>query len=731
MSRARRPSGSHLGNARRPLRTVLCLVGLWLCAAPLLAVEWYDAYDRGLKALRRGRAAEAVEYLQRAIKDGPRPGDAVLTYATNRIAFHPNVHLARAQVLAGNLEAAASALAAAERFKEPAAERAAVAEALRQARERQAAAAAVPPPTVAQAPPPTAPPATPPPPPTTVAHVPTPLPTPVPAPVATLAPAPAARQGSLEVRSEPPGATVLLGDALLGTTPTRKIALDAGTYQVMLRKEGFADQAFTVQVEPSRSVVESRSLIATRAAASPAPEAAQPTLVVVSEPPGASVFLDDVLLGTTDPNQGRLVVKGGATPGRHRLRLSLAGFADHVTEVHLQPEGVTSARGVLGAVRSRWLGPVALTGLAALAGLALLGWRLLRRRAGEAAEAETMAIPGERTPRTATPARTPTPGRTAVAPPTPRRGAGTPRTMPTRAAATPTPGRTAKGDATEGETEALSAIDATPAALFGEFKVLGQLGKGGMASVLKVERRGEVFALKRPLAAFLEDPEFLERFLREAEIGRTLHHPNIIRIFERGEVEGIPYFTMELIEGETLQSHVRQRGPLPPREASQVVAQVAEALDYAHLKGVVHRDLKPSNIMVLGDGAVKVMDYGIARARRFEGLTVTGAFLGTPDYVAPETAEGKGTDARSDLYSLGVVFYEILTGQKPFVGDTPFATLRKHCTEPPTPPSLLAPGTPRELEAIVLRLLHKDPGDRFPGAEELLNALRDYLNRAA
>src|SRR5207245_579610 len=124
------------------------------------------------------------------------------------------------------------------------------------------------------------------------------------------------------------------------------------------------------------------------------------------------------------------------------------------------------------------------------------------------------------------------------------------------------------------------------------------------------------------------------------------------------------------------------------------------------------------------DGAVKVMDYGIARARRFEGITVTGAFLGTPDYVAPETVEGKGTDARSDLYALGVIFYEILTGKKPFVGDTPFSTLQKHVSEAPTPPTAISPDTPRELETIVLRLLRKKPDERYPGAEELLVELR-------
>src|SRR4029077_14599441 len=177
---------------------------------------------------------------------------------------------------------------------------------------------------------------------------------------------------------------------------------------------------------------------------------------------------------------------------------------------------------------------------------------------------------------------------------------------------------------------------------------------------------------------------------------------------------GVPYFTMELVEGETLHARIRREGAFEARAGARGVSQVAEALAYAHLKGVIHRDLKPSNIMILHDGTVKVMDYGIARARRFEGLTVTGAFLGTPDYVAPETAEGKGADARSDLYSLGIVFYELLTGRRPFVGDTPFATLRKHVSEPPTPPSVIAPGIPRELEAIILKLLAKSPDDRYP-----------------
>ena len=274
-------------------------------------------------------------------------------------------------------------------------------------------------------------------------------------------------------------------------------------------------------------------------------------------------------------------------------------------------------------------------------------------------------------------------------------------------------------------------MDADGVEHFGEYRLLGQLGRGGMATVYKAERRGEACAIKRPLRALLEEPDFLERFLREAEIGRTLNHPNIVRILERGEVQGVPYFTMELVPGETLQALLRREGAMDPAAAARIVVQVAEALDYAHLKGVVHRDLKPSNVMVLPDGTAKVMDYGIARARRFEGLTVTGSFLGSPEYVAPEAIEGGPTDARSDLYSLGVVFYEMLAGRRPFLADTVFAVLRLQLTEPPPPLAAARPGLPAALEGMVLRLLAKAPGQRHQSAEELVLELRDFLHRRA
>ncbi|TDI43027.1 MAG: serine/threonine protein kinase [Acidobacteria bacterium] len=273
--------------------------------------------------------------------------------------------------------------------------------------------------------------------------------------------------------------------------------------------------------------------------------------------------------------------------------------------------------------------------------------------------------------------------------------------------------------------------DTTQGSRFGEFRLIKRLGQGGMASVYLAERNGEQYALKKPLSSLLKDEEFRERFLREANIGRTLHHPNIIRIFEKGEVNDVPYFTMEIVTGDTLREKLTKHELSQPRDAAAVILQIAEALDYAHLKGVIHRDLKPSNIMIMENGVVKVMDYGIARAQRFGNLTATGAFLGTPNYVAPETAEGKTTDARGDLYSLGIIFYEMLTRQRPFDADNPLVTLRKHCTEPPTPPSVIAPGVPRRLETMILKLLAKSPDDRYPDAEHLLVELRGYLSKSS
>lgn len=659
-------------------------------AGTLPAEEWFDAYEKGLLALRQKQGAKAAEAFERAIRQRPEPGANILTYGTNRIErYHPYLRLAEARLQAGEPDKAREALRLSEsKGREPAEERTKLSAQVEAAIEKVRLAAATPPPTqpaatlppstVAMAPPPT----------TSMAAPPASLPAAAPA---------ASANGTLDLRSQPDGATVLLDGRLLGRTPL-KIELAAGSYPVTLRKEGTAEQSFSLRVEAGRLTSVTRTLVVSSApAAAPAVDAGVASIIVFAEPPGASAYLDDEPLGVTDLRSGRLV-KSGVSPGSHRLRLSLAGHQDFAQQVEVTPGAAVTVRGTLppGAPAPTYWGLVLLAGVPATAVVVLF---VLRSRQGRA-RGGTVALP-------------------------PNSSTGQ---APTVAPAA-TEGAFLFDELVEIETRAIPGL--ARGERFGEYTLLEPLGKGGMATVYKAERRGNLCALKRPLAALLDDPEFLERFLREAEIGRTLHHPNIIRIFERGEVASVPYFTMELVRGETLQARVRRDGALGPQDSARLVVQVAEALDYAHLKGVVHRDLKPSNIMVLEDGTAKVMDYGIARARRFDGLTLTGAFLGTPDYVAPETAEGKGADARSDLYSLGIVFYELLTGKKPFVGDTPFATLRKHCTEPPTPPSVVSPNTPRELETIVLKLLRKEPEERYPGAEELLIELRDYLNRAA
>jgi serine/threonine protein kinase len=260
---------------------------------------------------------------------------------------------------------------------------------------------------------------------------------------------------------------------------------------------------------------------------------------------------------------------------------------------------------------------------------------------------------------------------------------------------------------------------------FGPYTLVRRLGKGGMAVVYQAERGDDVLALKRPLAGFLDDDRFRERFRREAELGRTLHHPNIIRIFEQGQVDDTPYFVMELVEGETLADCLDREGRLDLTPAARVAAQVAEALDYAHSKGVIHRDLKPSNIMIEPSGTVKVMDYGVARAQHLQEVTTTRAFVGTPNYAAPETAQGASQPA-SDMYSLGVILFEMLTGNLPFTGDTAFEVVNHHRTTPPPDPSSLNHALSVEIGALVLSLLKKEPSDR-PTAEALRNELSDYL----
>jgi serine/threonine-protein kinase len=260
----------------------------------------------------------------------------------------------------------------------------------------------------------------------------------------------------------------------------------------------------------------------------------------------------------------------------------------------------------------------------------------------------------------------------------------------------------------------------------GRYRVMHRLGSGGMADVwcAEDEQLGRRVALKVLAGRFAEDPEFRERFWREAPAAASLQHPNVVGIFDRGEWDDTPYIAMELVRGRTLKEIVDEEGPLPPDRAIDIAKQILAAARYAHRHGVVHRDLKPQNVMVDEEGRAKVADFGVARAGASE-MTQTGAIIGTVQYLSPEQAQGQPVSPRSDLYAIGVVLYEMLTGRVPFTADSPVTIALKHVSEAPVPPSQINPTVSPALDAVVLRALEKDPARRFQDADSFMVALED------
>jgi eukaryotic-like serine/threonine-protein kinase len=260
----------------------------------------------------------------------------------------------------------------------------------------------------------------------------------------------------------------------------------------------------------------------------------------------------------------------------------------------------------------------------------------------------------------------------------------------------------------------------------GRYRLVCRVGSGGMADVWLAEdsQLGRRVALKLLHRRFAEDHQFVERFRQEASHSAGLQHPNIVAIYDRGSWDGTWYIAMEYVEGPTLKEIVRERGPLPPTLAADVVVQVLRAARYAHKHGIVHRDLKPHNVILDEEGRVKVTDFGIARAGASE-MTETGAILGTAQYLSPEQAQGLGVDARSDLYSIGVILYELLTGRVPFDAESAVTIALKHVSEPPVPPAEIVPTVPRALDAVVMRALAKDPAQRYPDADAFISDLQE------
>ncbi len=258
----------------------------------------------------------------------------------------------------------------------------------------------------------------------------------------------------------------------------------------------------------------------------------------------------------------------------------------------------------------------------------------------------------------------------------------------------------------------------------GRYRVISRLGSGGMADVYLAQDQllGRDVAVKVLHHHFSEDQEFVERFRREASSAAALSHPNIVAIFDRGEWNGTYYIAMEYVAGRTLKTIVREHGALDPAAAIDIVVQILRAARFAHRRGVIHRDLKPHNVILDEEGRARVTDFWIARAGASD-MTLTGSIMGTAQYLSPEQAQGLAVSAASDLYSIGVILYELLTGVVPFEGETAVAIAFKQVSAEPYPPSALNPALPHTLDAVVLRALAKDPAQRYADADELIAAL--------
>ncbi|TET42165.1 MAG: serine/threonine protein kinase, partial [Elusimicrobia bacterium] len=259
----------------------------------------------------------------------------------------------------------------------------------------------------------------------------------------------------------------------------------------------------------------------------------------------------------------------------------------------------------------------------------------------------------------------------------------------------------------------------------GRYQIIEELGQGGMGKVFKAHDTEikEKVAIKLIKPEISADKNTIERFQNELKFTRKISHRNVCRMYDLNREEGSYYITMEYVEGEDLKSTIRRIGQLPIGKTISLANQICEGLTEAHRLGVVHRDLKPSNIMLDKEGNVRIMDFGIARSLKTKGITGTGVMIGTPEYMSPEQVEGKETDQQSDIYSLGIILYEMLTGRVPFEGDTPFTIGMKHKGEVPKDPRELNAQIPEDLSRVILMCLEKEKANRYQSADDVRSEL--------
>src|SRR5215471_19394638 len=266
----------------------------------------------------------------------------------------------------------------------------------------------------------------------------------------------------------------------------------------------------------------------------------------------------------------------------------------------------------------------------------------------------------------------------------------------------------------------------------GEYRVLDHLGAGGMGEVYRAihSKIGRVVAVK-VLTSAGHNPAMTDRFLNEARIQAGLHHPNIATLYDFCEFQGQPCIIMEYVDGQTLEMRIKSFGRLPPSEAVFIIQAVAQSIKYIHDNGIVHRDIKSNNIKITAAGEVKLLDFGIAKSSSTPSLTVDGSVVGTLQYLSPEQIRGGNADARSDIWALGVVLYEMVTGRAPFEATTIGDLCDKITKASYTAPSMLCGGLPREIESVISRCLKKNPADRYQSMREMLGSVMEVAKKVS
>src|SRR5260370_12728258 len=269
--------------------------------------------------------------------------------------------------------------------------------------------------------------------------------------------------------------------------------------------------------------------------------------------------------------------------------------------------------------------------------------------------------------------------------------------------------------------------------LTGRYEILQLIGRGGIGAVYKARdtELDRIIALKLIRPELARNPDVLRRFKQELILARQVTHKNVIRIFDLGQSDGIKFITMDFVEGQDLRSLLLEKGKLAPEQAARIMLQICRALEAAHAEGVIHRDLKPQNIMLTQDGRVYVIDFGISRSAYLPAMTQTGALIASPEYMSPEQARGEKLTERSDLFSLGVIFYELLTGKSPYPADAPLGTLWKRLQEKPKAPAEVEATVPKALNDLVMNALEIEPEKRISSAREMAQHLEIWLGPTA